>query len=107
MIVTGGSNGIGQATVSLLLEAGARVASLDVRESDTQPTESLMQIICDVASDAEVKVAVQKVVDKWHSIDVLCNVAGIVDKSGISSLVSCPTLSSSRACLKAQYLYLM
>lgn len=82
MIVTGGSNGIGAATVSLFLQQGARVASLDIREQIAPAHDFRIDIQVNVASDTEVKAAIQQVVDKWGTIDVLCNVAGITDISG-------------------------
>jgi NAD(P)-dependent dehydrogenase (short-subunit alcohol dehydrogenase family) len=65
-LVTGGSSGIGQATVALLQEAGARVAVLDVQPADEQAEygQGDLAIACDVADEDAVVAAVRRVVDE-------------------------------------------
>ena len=60
-LVTGGASGIGQATVALLQEAGARVAVLDVHAEDGHGD---LAIACDVADEDAVVAAVRRVVDE-------------------------------------------
>lgn len=80
MIITGASNGIGAATAAQFAALGAKVAGLDIRDSETPPSDSRIDIKCDVSNEDSVIAAVNAVVEKWGTIDVLCNSAGITDK---------------------------
>ncbi|KAL1954347.1 hypothetical protein VTO42DRAFT_1374 [Malbranchea cinnamomea] len=81
VIVTGGSNGIGAAIVELFLNKGAKVASIDVREHASPVTDSFLPLKCNVASEAEVNDSVKQVVEKWGTVHILVNSAGVMDAS--------------------------
>lgn len=74
-LVTGGANGIGAATATLLLTRGARVAVLD-RDPAGAPSGTLA-LSCDITDAAAVENAVAAVVDEFGSLDVVVNNAGI------------------------------
>jgi NAD(P)-dependent dehydrogenase (short-subunit alcohol dehydrogenase family) len=74
-IVTGGTSGIGLATAKLLSSRGARVAVL-ARKPDGLP-DDIMGIEADVSNDAQVKFAVDAVVERFGRLDVVVNNAGI------------------------------
>jgi len=74
-IVTGGASGIGLATAKLLSSRGARVAVL-ARKPDGLP-DDIMGIEADVSDDAQVKFAVDAVVERFGRLDVVVNNAGI------------------------------
>ena len=74
-LVTGGANGIGAATATLLLTRGARVAVLD-RDPAGAPSGTLA-LSCDITDAAAVEKAVVAVVDEFGSLDVVVNNAGI------------------------------
>ena len=71
-VVTGGSSGIGLATVRLLKEQGVTVFNLDLQTSDEAET-----IVCDVADEAAVNQAVASIYTKVGQVDYLVNNAGI------------------------------
>lgn len=75
-VVTGGSSGIGLAIVEGLIEQGALVANLDIRNSDLSH-ENLLFVETNVANHQAVKEAVSKVVEHFGTIDGLVNNAGI------------------------------
>ena len=79
--VTGGGSGIGLATVRLLAARGARVAALDLDPSAaTGPVEGAerpLALVADVTDEASVAAAVAAVAERWGSLDVLVNNAGI------------------------------
>ena len=74
-IVTGGASGIGLATAKLLHSRGAEVAALDLKP-DGLP-DGIMGIEADVTDDAQVKFAVDAVVERFGRLDVVVNNAGI------------------------------
>ncbi|EXJ59113.1 hypothetical protein A1O7_06544 [Cladophialophora yegresii CBS 114405] len=82
VLVTGTSNGIGAATAQLFLSHGAKVAALDIVDaSDSSSSSSdLLNIKCDVSSEESVTAAIKQVLDKWATIDIVCNVAGVMDQ---------------------------
>ncbi|GFS22330.1 oxidoreductase, short-chain dehydrogenase/reductase family protein [Elysia marginata] len=73
-VVTGGSSGIGLATVRMLHEEGAKVYNLDIRESESG-TGSFIQ--CDVANYTDIKNAIDKIAKAERTIDVLFANAGV------------------------------
>jgi NAD(P)-dependent dehydrogenase (short-subunit alcohol dehydrogenase family) len=74
-IVTGGASGIGAAVVRRLLSGGARVAVLDL-DIGTASSESFA-VVADVADDASVRAAVERVAAEFGHIDIVVNNAGI------------------------------
>ena len=74
-IVTGGASGIGAAVVRRLLAGGARVAVLDL-DIATASSESFA-VVADVADDASVRAAVERVAAEFGHVDILINNAGI------------------------------
>lgn len=89
-IVTGGANGIGQATCVLLAQEGAKVAITDLLDRQGQKLAEEIQSKggvaqfwhLDVSQAAEVKQVFAEICDRFGKIDVLVNNAGItgVDK---------------------------
>lgn len=75
VIVTGAAAGIGRATAERFVAEGCRVAAWDVNEAPASAGE--FQKV-DVASTNSVEAAVAEVVDRWGSVYVLINNAGIV-----------------------------
>lgn len=80
--MTGTSSGIGAATAQLFLDHGAKVAALDVVDAAASSTDNdrRLSIKCDVSSEDSVNSAIKQVLDKWATIDVACNVAGVMDQ---------------------------
>jgi len=68
-IVTGGTSGMGEATVKELIKRGWQVAAM--ARSKTQ-----QEFQGDVAEDADCRRVAQAVLDKWGRIDALVNSAG-------------------------------
>jgi 3-oxoacyl-[acyl-carrier protein] reductase len=75
-IVTGGTSGIGAATVRRLAADGARVANLDLRPDPAGDSENVRSFLCDVSSSAKVDAAFAAVVDHFGQLDILVNNAG-------------------------------
>ena len=86
VLVTGGTRGIGRAAVEALAKAGARVAftyrsSTETAETlaselEQQATEA-MPLQGDAADPEHAASAVEQVIERWGSLDVLVNNAGI------------------------------
>ncbi|MFC0110932.1 SDR family NAD(P)-dependent oxidoreductase [Kibdelosporangium aridum] len=74
-IVTGGASGIGLATAKLLSGRGAKVAALDLKP-DGLP-EDIAGFEANVTDDAQVKSAVDAVVERFGRLDIVVNNAGI------------------------------
>ena len=87
-IVTGGGSSIGRAIALRFARAGARVAVLDVAEPAAEQTvreiaacggegEESVAVPCDVSRQADVEAAVQELLRRFGTVDVLVNSAGI------------------------------
>jgi NAD(P)-dependent dehydrogenase (short-subunit alcohol dehydrogenase family) len=75
-LVTGGSRGIGEATVKRFVEEGAIVVSGDIRKPTYDLPKGAEHIDLDVTTEAGWKVAVNDIVEKHSRIDILVNNAG-------------------------------
>ncbi len=74
-VVTGGASGIGAATAAELARRGARVAVID-RDGGSAPASVHVEV-ADLADDAAVRGAVERIAAALGGIDVLVNNAGI------------------------------
>ena len=85
-VVTGGSSGIGYATVELLLEAGAavafcgrdsdRLASAEARLRERFPAARLLAHTCDVLDQPQVQAFAERVASELGAVSMLVNNAG-------------------------------
>lgn len=86
-VVTGAASGMGKAISSHLSEAGARVVVVDINGEAAQdvaaslPGESIA-VAADVGIEADVQNYVRAAVDRFGSIDLFSNNAGILGKAG-------------------------
>ena len=80
VIVTGGSQGIGAATVDLLLERGYSVIANSrhiIAKNDLVPSERLVLVEGDIALPATADKLVEAAMTRFGSLDALVNSAGI------------------------------
>ncbi|HYG55440.1 MAG TPA: SDR family oxidoreductase [Burkholderiales bacterium] len=71
-LVTGGAQGIGRGIATVLSARGYRVAVADVKKTPAFPS-----FRCDVSSEAQVRLCIQKVVKTFGRLDALVNNAGL------------------------------
>jgi 3-oxoacyl-[acyl-carrier protein] reductase len=72
-LVTGGASGIGAATVALLRDRGARVASFDLRASGA---DGVLDVTGDATASADVDAAVERVERELGPLDAVVCCAG-------------------------------
>ena len=82
-LVTGGASGLGEATVRILAEGGARVVAADLKEGEGSALASALGpdvrfVRTDVADEASAKGAVATAIDAFGALHGLVNCAGIV-----------------------------
>jgi NAD(P)-dependent dehydrogenase (short-subunit alcohol dehydrogenase family) len=94
-LVTGGLSGIGRATAALFSEEGARVVLFDVRSSSRDDGATGDEVASgiggvfvqgDVRSPDDVDRAVRTAVERFGTVDVLFNSAGVIVFKPISDL---------------------
>jgi NAD(P)-dependent dehydrogenase (short-subunit alcohol dehydrogenase family) len=88
VVVTGGSRGLGLVIARQLAAQGAKLALLarDEHELDRakrlleeeHPGVEVMAVRCDVRRKADVRAAVAQILDRWTTVDVLINNAGVI-----------------------------
>jgi 3alpha(or 20beta)-hydroxysteroid dehydrogenase len=86
--VTGGSRGIGAATVRLLHAEGAQVVIADVLADDAQAlAEELgpraLPVVLDVSDESQWTAAVKSARDAFGNVTVLVNNAGVIGRTGL------------------------
>ena len=96
VVLTGGSRGLGLVMARMLVDEGARVVLLarDMgelqrarEELEARGTGEVMTLRCDVRRRADVRAAVDTVLDRWRAIDVLINNAGIIQVGPLEHMV--------------------
>jgi NAD(P)-dependent dehydrogenase (short-subunit alcohol dehydrogenase family) len=87
VLVTGGGRGIGRALTERFHAEGSRVVALDVAFGDDQQTAGdYYSLTCDVSDAGSVQHAVGKVMDRFETVDVLVNNAGVNVEGLVSDL---------------------
>jgi NAD(P)-dependent dehydrogenase (short-subunit alcohol dehydrogenase family) len=82
VLITGGTKGVGAATVQRFLQSGARVATT-ARSASTEYPDSVLFIAADLGTAAGVQAVVERVHSQWGGVDVLVNnVGGTETKPG-------------------------
>lgn len=79
IIITGASSGIGKATLELLMEKGHCIAAVsrNISKLAMQESDQLLLISADVRSFEDAREVVKKTKEKFGSLDVLINNAGL------------------------------
>lgn len=94
VIVTGGSRGLGLVLARQLARAGAKVA-IGARGTETleraanelrQITGDVIAHTCDVRQEEQAQELVARVQEEWGGVDVLFNVAGIIDVGPLDAM---------------------
>lgn len=94
-IVTGGSRGVGAATVLALAKEGAHIALIvnqDLAEANEIAKEAtawgneVLVIACDVSRPEEVDSMIEKVLAQWGNIDILVNAAKVAHRAAAEDL---------------------
>ncbi len=86
VVITGGSRGLGLVMARRLADEGAKIVLLarDMGELDRARDElegrgaQVMTIRCDIRRRGDVRAAIDQIVDRWQSVDVLINNAGVI-----------------------------
>lgn len=103
-VITGGASGIGEGTVRLFVEQGARVVIADIQdERGSQLAEDLGPSTTyhrtDVSEEQQVEAAIGKAVEKWGRLDVMFNNAGFGGVSGPVELTDMDAYDQTMAVL--------
>ncbi len=89
-VVTGASQGLGEALAKRLDEEGCKVAVCDINYDGAQKVASSLKnaiaIAVDVTNFEQLQQAAKTVIDKWGKVDILVSNAAIVKSGDIFSL---------------------
>ena len=87
VVITGGSRGLGLVLARQFAAEGARLCLMARDEAElararaqlvSKGAQDVMTVRCDVRRRADVRVAMDRILDAWPSIDVLVNNAGVI-----------------------------
>ncbi|MGF1567725.1 MAG: SDR family NAD(P)-dependent oxidoreductase [Nodosilinea sp.] len=88
-VITGGDSGMGRATAKLLADEGVKIALLDqttdqlkATVEEVQTVGEAMPVQADLRDLKSVEAAKQKIVDRFGTVDILVNCAGITGATG-------------------------
>jgi NAD(P)-dependent dehydrogenase (short-subunit alcohol dehydrogenase family) len=86
VLVTGAASGIGRATASLFLQAGAQVAAVDMNWPDEVEAAlpGALLIRADVSAEGDCAAAVSQVKEVYGPPDVLVNCAGVTKRATVT-----------------------
>jgi NAD(P)-dependent dehydrogenase (short-subunit alcohol dehydrogenase family) len=82
-VVTGAANGIGAATAHRLHQEGAKVALLDIDQTNGKALAGHLDagralfVACDVTSEEQIAAAVDTTIGQFQAVDILVNNAGV------------------------------
>jgi len=82
-VVTGAASGLGRATAARVIQAGGRVALLDLQDAAGQAVAAELGTRasfhrCDVTNEAEVDASMQSAAQRMAGINLLVNCAGVI-----------------------------
>jgi NAD(P)-dependent dehydrogenase (short-subunit alcohol dehydrogenase family) len=94
VIVTGGSRGLGLVLARQLVDRGARIVIAARTEEDLEAAQQeleqrggeVLAIPCDVTSAKQVHEMVESAIERFGTIDVLFNVAGIIEVGPLDAM---------------------
>jgi NAD(P)-dependent dehydrogenase (short-subunit alcohol dehydrogenase family) len=95
VVITGGSRGLGLVLARIFVDEGARVVLLARNmdelerarlELDARGRGAVMTLRCDVRRRGDVRAAVDAVIERWRSIEVLINNAGVIHAGPLDNL---------------------
>ena len=85
VVLTGGSRGLGLVIARRLAAEGARLcllardqAELERAAQQFPPDVDVMTLRCDIRRRADVRAAIDTLLERWHVIDILINNAGVI-----------------------------
>jgi NAD(P)-dependent dehydrogenase (short-subunit alcohol dehydrogenase family) len=85
VVITGGSRGLGLVLARRLAAEGARLVLLARDEAELHraaqqfpPDVDVMTVRCDIRRRADVRAAIDTVLDRWQVVDILINNAGVI-----------------------------
>jgi NAD(P)-dependent dehydrogenase (short-subunit alcohol dehydrogenase family) len=94
VVITGGSRGLGLVLARQFVAEGARVCLLarDTEELDRArrqlpPEAEVLTIRCDIRRRADVRHAMDRLLERWGAVDVLVNNAGVIQVGPLEHMV--------------------
>ena len=95
VVITGGSRGLGLVIARQLAGEGARLCllardteELDRARAQLPPEAEVMTLRCDVRRRADVRHAMDRLLEKWTAVDVLINNAGVIQVGPLEHMTS-------------------
>ena len=86
VVITGGAGGLASSLIKQLIEAGAKVAALDLNVSKLVASDQLLAITTDVTDNKAITKAIEQIISHYRAIDILFNNAGITHMSRFKDL---------------------